>query len=74
MDYKAFYAEIADWILQVNQQAVRHGMDSDAFWRWVTQSMAEIGNKYGNNKLVVKQMAMLYQWLEEVYAEGRVSK
>lgn len=74
MDYKAFYAEIADWINQVNQQAAQHGIDSNQFWQWVTKSMGEIGNKYGNAKLVVKQMAMLYEWLEEVYAEGRISK
>lgn len=74
MDYKAFFADIADWINQVNQQAVQHGMGSNEFWKWVTHSMGEIGNKYGNNKLVVKQMAMLYEWLEEVYAEGRNGK
>lgn len=74
MDYKAFFADIAEWINQVNQTAVKHGMESDQFWNWVTQSMGEIGNKYGNTKLVVKQMAMLYQWLEEVYVEGRNSK
>lgn len=74
MDYKSFYAEVAEWINQVNQQAVQHGMESDVFWNWVTQSMAEISTKHGNGKLVVKQMAMLYDWLEEVYAEGRNGK
>lgn len=74
MDYKAFFADVADWILQVNQQAVTHGMESDEFWNWVTQSMADIGNKYGNAEIVVKQMAMLYGWLEGVYAEGRNRK
>lgn len=74
MDYKTFFSDVADWINQVNQQAVAHGMESNAFWQWVAQSMTEISNKYGNTKIVVKQMAMLYDWLEEVYAEGRNSK
>jgi len=74
VDYQKFFAEVTEWINQVNQMVVQHGMESDQFWNWVTQSMGEFGNKYANNKLVVKQMAMLYQWLEEVYAEGRNNK
>lgn len=71
MDYKAFYAEVADWIMQVNQVAVQHGMDSNEFWNWVSSSMGEIANKYNNNKLVKKQMIMLFSWLEDVYAETK---
>jgi len=71
MDYKAFYAEVADWILQVNQVAVQHGMDSIDFWNWVSSSMGQIANKYNNNKLVQKQMVMLFSWLEDVYAETK---
>lgn len=69
MDYKAFYVEVADWINYCNQMAATHGFDSDDFWKWVTQSMGEFGNKYGNTKLVVKQMTMLFEWLEETYQE-----
>lgn len=67
MDYQAFYAEIANWIMQVNQQAATLGMQSDAFWAWVMESAGQIGNKYCNTDLVVKQMLMLIEWLEEVY-------
>ena len=67
MDYQAFYAEIANWITQVNQQAATLGMQSDAFWAWVMESSGELGNKYGNTDLVIKQMLMLIDWLEEVY-------
>ncbi|MEG0259432.1 MAG: hypothetical protein RR595_11360 [Lysinibacillus sp.] len=68
MDYKAFYAEVADWVLQVNHMAVQHSMESREFWDWVSKSMGEISKKYGNNKLVVRQMSMLFLWLEDVYA------
>lgn len=71
MDYKSFYGEIADWIMQVNQVAVQHGMDSTEFWTWVTSSMGKIANKYNNNKLVQIQMVMLFSWLEDVYAETK---
>lgn len=69
MDYKAFYAEVADWIMQVNHMSVTHGMESNNFWTWVSKSMGELSNKYGNNNLVVNQMSMLFLWLEQVYAE-----
>lgn len=67
MDYQAFYSEIANWIMQVNQQATSLGMQSNAFWDWVMTSSGELGNKYGNTDLVIKQMLMLIEWLEEVY-------
>lgn len=67
MDYKAFYAEVADWIAQANQMAVGHGMQSEAFWKWVMDSTAAICEKYKNNKLVINQMVMLFVWLEDFY-------
>uniref|UniRef100_UPI00359FDFD4 hypothetical protein n=1 Tax=Jeotgalibaca porci TaxID=1868793 RepID=UPI00359FDFD4 len=67
MDYTAFYAEVANWIMQVNQQASTLGMQSPAFWDWVVTSTGDIGNKYGNTDLVVKQMLMLINWLEGVH-------
>lgn len=70
MDYKVFYQEVADWITQANQMAVKHGMHSDDFWNWVMDSTAAMSKKYENNKLVLNQMVMLFLWLEEFYAEG----
>jgi hypothetical protein len=70
MDYKAFYAEVVDWIMQANQTAVKHGIQSEVFWNWVMDSTAAICEKYQNNKLVKNQMVMLFLWLEDVYAEG----
>lgn len=72
MDYQKFFAEVVDWINQVNQVAMQHGMDSDDFWKWVVKSTGVICDKYQNDKLVIKQMTMLYVWLEEVYAEGLI--
>jgi KaiC/GvpD/RAD55 family RecA-like ATPase len=69
MDYKAFFAEVADWINQANQTAIKCGIDSDVFWEWVVNSTREICDKYQNNKLVIKQMSMLFEWLDDVYAE-----
>lgn len=71
MDYQKFYAEVVNWINQVNQMAMKHGMDSNGFWNWVTISTGEICNRYNNNPLVKKQMVMLYEWLDEVYSQGR---
>lgn len=74
MDYKVFFAEVADWIMQANTMAVNHGMDSEAFWKWVTDSTAEICERYGNNKLVINQMVMLFCWLDDFYVEGMRGK
>lgn len=70
MDYKAFYAEVADWIMQANHVATTYGMNSDLFWKWVMDSTAAICEKYQNNKLVKNQMVMLFFWLEDFYIEG----
>lgn len=69
MDYEKFFAEIAAWIQSVNQVATAHGMDSDPFWEYVMTSAKDICEKYNNNDLVMKQMVMLYAWLEDVYAQ-----
>lgn len=70
MNYKAFYAEVADWIYQSNQMAFKHGLNSDEFWSWVATSTGDLCNKYKNNPLVKKQMIMLYQWLEDFTKGG----
>lgn len=71
MDYKAFYEDVLSWIGQANQEAMKHGMHSESFWAWVTSSAGEICAKYQDNRLVIKQMMMLTEWLEEVYESRR---
>lgn len=71
MDYKAFFAEVADWIQEANQMAMKHGIESDSFWYWVTGSTADLCNKYENNPLVIKQMICLADWLEDAYEKKR---
>lgn len=70
MDYKKFYSEIADWILQSNQMASKHGMGSEIFWKWVMDSLAGISERYGNNSLVLEQVAMLHKWLNDFYVKS----
>jgi hypothetical protein len=73
MDYKAFFADVLDWINESNRMAARHGFENIVFWEWVSHSIGELSNKYDNNKFVINQMVMLFQWLEEVYEEWRGS-
>lgn len=70
MDYNAFFSEIAQWVNDCNQMAVKHGMQGEEFWNWVTSSMAELSNKYNNAPLVKMQMAMMFDWLHEIYQNG----
>jgi hypothetical protein len=70
MDYQKFFNEVVGWINQSNQMAMKYGLDSDDFWNWVITSTGEISTRYNNNPLVIKQMAMLYEWLDDIYAKG----
>ncbi|MFD2703842.1 hypothetical protein ACFSVM_25765 [Paenibacillus shunpengii] len=67
MDYQAFYNEVVKWIAQVNQAAMKFGITSPDFWKWVADSSAEICARYQDNQLVIKQMIMLVEWLEEAF-------
>lgn len=71
MNYEAFFADVVAWINQTNQLAVKYGMDSSDFWTWVTRSTGELGNKYNNNPLVIKQMVMLHEWLDDIYFSSK---
>ncbi|WP_117161329.1 hypothetical protein [Paraliobacillus sp. X-1268] len=71
MDYQKFYAEVVEWIMQVNQKATQFGMDSQDFWKWVMTSVSEFEVRYNKNKLVINQMVMLIEWLEEIYFERK---
>lgn len=72
MDYKAFFADVLEWIGQANQAAMRYRMDNPEFWQWVADSTSAICMKFQDNRLAIKQMMMLVEWLEEVY-EKQVS-
>jgi ABC-type transporter Mla subunit MlaD len=74
MDYKAFYNDIVEWIQQVNQAASKYGMASEQFWQWVADSCGVIERKYHRNRLVIKQLVMLVEWLEEVYENQKDNK
>ncbi|WP_110933272.1 hypothetical protein [Paenibacillus bouchesdurhonensis] len=67
MDYGAFFADVQTWIGQANQAAAQYGMQSEQFWTWVADSSSAICDKYQGNRLAIKQMMMLVEWLEEVY-------
>lgn len=71
MDYRRFYDEVVEWIGQANQQAMQHGMASEAFWGWVTSSTADICRRYGDNPLVIRQMMMLTEWLESAMERSK---
>lgn len=71
MDYDAFFKDVVHWIGQVNQVAVRYGMDKEEFWNWVVDSSSDMCRKYNDHRLVIKQMMMLSDWLEEVSASQK---
>jgi len=74
MDYKAFFADVLAWIQEANQAAARYGMESPEFWAWVADSASGLSRKYDDNRLVMKQMMMLVEWLEEVFETRKGAK
>ncbi|MGX4583345.1 hypothetical protein [Paenibacillus chitinolyticus] len=72
MDYKAFFADVQEWILQANQAAAHFGLENSDFWAWAADSTAALARKYNDHRLAIKQMVMLIEWLEEVH-NGRVA-
>ncbi|OPG94109.1 hypothetical protein B2I21_33095 [Chryseobacterium mucoviscidosis] len=71
MDYKAFFWDMFLWTQGVNDAARQFGMQSPDFWKWVADSGGAICRKYEDNRLAVKQMVMMIEWLEEVYEKQR---
>ncbi|WP_027085416.1 hypothetical protein [Cohnella panacarvi] len=67
MDYNAVFGDVLAWIGQANHAATMHGMDSDEFWKWAADSAGNLCRKYDDNRLVIKQMTMMVEWLEEVF-------
>ncbi|MEV2908592.1 hypothetical protein ABNF65_08000 [Paenibacillus larvae] len=47
--------------------AMKYGIENEQFWVWVADSSGALSKKYQENRLVIKQMIMLVEWLEEVY-------
>jgi hypothetical protein len=66
VDYNAFFGDVLAWIGQTNQAAVQHGLGSEGFWQWVADSTGALCKKYDDNRLAIKQMVMMVEWLEEV--------
>lgn len=71
MDYNKFFAEVAEWINEANDKAVKYGLQSHEFWTWVMRSTGEMCERYNNNDLVKNQIAMLVNWLMDLYANNK---
>jgi len=74
MDYQAFFSDVVNWIGQTNQAAAKYGMEHEQFWLWVVESSGALTKKYQDNKLVIRQMIMLIEWLEEIYESRKIKK
>lgn len=66
MDYQVFYGDVLAWIQETNEAAEKYGLGTEGFWQWVADSCGALGRKYDDNRLVIKQMVMMVEWLEEV--------
>ncbi|MDK8193757.1 hypothetical protein QP794_27105 [Paenibacillus sp. UMB7766-LJ446] len=71
MDYQGFFWDMFLWTQSVNDAARQFGMQNPDFWKWVADSAGAICAKYDDNRLAVKQMVMMIEWLEEVYEKQR---
>ncbi|WP_300784626.1 hypothetical protein [Streptococcus sp. 19428wC2_LYSM12] len=66
MNYIEFFEkEVPAWMRASNQKMQEVGFATDAYWQWCVQSMAEISMKYNNDRLVLNQFSIIFEWLEE---------
>ena len=72
MNYIEFFeTEVPNWMRASNQKMQEVGFNTQAYWNWVVVSMAEIIKKYNNDRLVMNQFEMIFDWIEEK-ANGKI--
>ena len=66
MNYIEFFEkEVPAWMRASNQKMQEVGFATEAYWIWCVTSMSEISKKYNDDRLVLNQFEMIFDWLEE---------
>lgn len=72
MDVKAFYIELAEWVLTINQQA--QNLTADEYWNYILVSAGALGKKYKDNPLVKYIIHAHIDFLEKSWKENQIDQ
>lgn len=68
MDVKAFYNDLADWVLSINQQSQTLGPTE--YWEFILTTAGELSKKYDERPLVKAVLHSHIDYLEKAW-KGR---
>lgn len=69
MDIKAFYAELADWVMTINQQAQK--LNQEEYWNYILVTAGALSKRYNDNPLVKHIINAHIDFLEKSWKESR---
>lgn len=69
MNIKAFYAELADWVLTINEQAQK--LSPDEYWNYILVSAGALSQRYNDNPLVKYIINAHIDFLEESWKKQK---
>lgn len=67
MDVKAFYNDLADWVLSINQQSQTLGPTE--YWEYILNTAGELSKKYNERPLVKAVLHAHIDYLEQAWKE-----
>ena len=53
MEWENVFKDIHNWMIASNQMTQQYPITSDQYWKWLVNSIGELGNKYNNHPLVL---------------------
>ena len=65
MNWVAFFNDLQEWMKASNVMLQRAGLTSDAYWKWLTETLGMIETRYNHNPLVVKILVAVADYQEE---------
>lgn len=69
MDVKAFYKDLADWVLTINQQAQK--LTADEYWNYILVTAGALSKRYKDNPLVKHIIHAHIDFLEKSWKQQR---
>lgn len=69
MDIKAFYTELADWVVTINQQAQK--LNQEDYWNYILVSAGALSKRHGNTPLVKHLINSHIDFLENSWKQQR---
>ncbi|MFC6464970.1 hypothetical protein ACFP65_08310 [Marinilactibacillus sp. GCM10026970] len=67
MDIKAFYQDLGEWVLSINQKS--QSLGPTEYWEYILTTAGELSKKYNERPLIKKVIHAHIDYLEEAWKE-----